>query len=52
MYEEVRFDHPKCEIELDDVFSRNHEVDGNGVHGGLFGCILNESVLEYEWNKK
>ncbi len=43
--EEVGHDGSKGAIELCTISGVGHEVDGNGVHGGTFGCIENKLVL-------
>ncbi len=42
---EVSHDRSKCSIELCAIFGGDHEIDGDGVHGGMLGRIENESVL-------
>ncbi len=39
--EEIGHDHAKCAIELSAVFGEGHEVDGDGVHGGVLSAALN-----------
>ncbi len=43
--EEVSHDCAKGAIELCAIFGEGHEVDGNGVRGGVFGRVENEWVL-------
>ncbi len=43
--EEVSHDSAKGATELCPVLGECHEVDGNGVFGGPFGCIENEPVF-------
>ncbi len=38
-------DSPGGAIELRSLAGGGHEVDWDGVHGRLFGCIENESIL-------
>ncbi len=43
--EEVRHDRVESAIELCALFGGCHEVDWDGVHGGSFCCVENESIL-------
>ncbi len=42
MGEEIGHDGAKGAIELCTIFGGSHEVDGNGVCGGMFGHVENE----------
>ncbi len=43
--EEVGRDHADDAVELHALFGRSHEVDGDGILGGLFGRIEDKLVF-------
>ncbi len=45
MGEEICHDCPEGAIKLRSLVGGGHEVDWDGVHSGLFGCIEYESLL-------
>ncbi len=45
MGEEICHDRPEGAIELCSLFCGCHEVNWDGIHGGLFGRVENESIL-------
>ncbi len=45
VYEKVGHDFLKCAIVPFAMFFGGHEFDGYGIHGWLFDCIENETIL-------